>query len=144
MKRPADDALTADGTLTSIDIARLTTARHRFRPAVLIGRKQAAARAGPLTAGHHGLARRPRERQDDYLRFTQDPRVPFGNNAAEREIRMSGLRIEVSGCTRPMTGAEALCAIRSYTSTAAARYRTGLPDALTTGTSGATWIPGTS
>jgi hypothetical protein len=37
---------------------------------------------------HNALARRLLDRQDDDLRFTLDPRVPFDNNAAEREIRM--------------------------------------------------------
>jgi hypothetical protein len=32
---------------------------------------------------HNALARRLIDRQDDYLRFTRDPRVPFDNNAAE-------------------------------------------------------------
>jgi transposase len=143
MKRLADAALAADGTLTSIDTGRLATARHRFRSAVLIGEKRTAARAGPLMAKHHALARRLRRRQDDYLRFTTDPRAPFDNNAAEREIRMGKLRIKVSGCMRSITGAEAFCAIRSYQSTAA-KHGTGILHALTTAASGTAWIPGTS
>ena len=62
----------------------------------------------PLMRKHHALARRLRQREDDYLRFTTDARVPFDNNAAEREIRMTKLRIKVSGCMRSMTGAETL------------------------------------
>ncbi len=73
MKRLADAALATDGTLTSIDQDLLATARHQFRSAVLIGEKQTTARAGPLMAKHHALARRLRQRQDDYLRFTTDP-----------------------------------------------------------------------
>ena len=68
---------------------------------------------------HHALARRFLAREDDYLRYTRDARVPFDNNAAEREIRMGKLRIKVSGCMRSITGAQAFCAIRSYLSTAA-------------------------
>jgi hypothetical protein len=58
-------------------------------------------------------------RRDDYLRFAHNLRVPFDNNEAEQVIRMSKLRIKVSGCMRSMAGAEAFCAIRSYTATAA-------------------------
>jgi hypothetical protein len=76
-------------------------------------------RASKLMAKHHALARRLIDRQDDYLRFTTDPRVPFDNNAAEREMRMVKLRQKVSGCLRTLTGAQQFCAIRSYLATAA-------------------------
>jgi transposase len=142
MKRLADTALATDGTLSSIDTSALAAARHQFRSAALIGGKQTAARAGPLMAKHHALARRLRQRQHDYLRFTTDPRVPSGNNAAEREIRMTKLRIKVSGCMRSTAGAEAFCAIRSYLSTAA-KHRIGMLSALTLAASQEPWIPGT-
>jgi transposase len=93
MKRLADASLAVDGTLDHADQAKLAAARHRYHSALLIGRKQTAARAGPLMRKHHALARRLLQRQDDYLRFTADPRVPFDNNAAEREIRMSKLSV---------------------------------------------------
>src|SRR5918998_6458361 len=41
---------------------------------------------------HHALARRLRDRQDDYLRFTRDWRIPSDNNGSERDIRMIKLR----------------------------------------------------
>ena len=65
--------------------------------------------------------------------------MPFDNNAAEREIRMSKLRIKVSGCMRSMTGAENFCAIRSYLSTAAKHGISPL-DALTKAASGTAWV----
>jgi transposase len=65
------------------------------------------------------------------------------NNAAEREIRMSKLRIKVSGCMRSMAGAEAFCAIRSYLSTAA-KHGIGMLDALTRAAGRTPWIPGTT
>src|SRR6266851_8596838 len=140
MKRLADSSLAIDGTLTRVDGDALAAARHRFRSAILIGEKHTAARAGPLMRKHHALARRLRQRQDDYLRFTTDPRVPLDNNAAEREIRMSKLRIKVSGCMRSMDGARAFCAIRSYLSTAA-KHRIGMPGALTRAAGGTPWVP---
>jgi len=93
MKRLADAALAADGTLASIDTGRLAAARHRFRSAVLIGEKETAARAGPLMAKHHALARRLRQREDDYLRFTRDARVPFDNDQASYCTSCDGWRV---------------------------------------------------
>ncbi len=72
-----------------------------------------------------------RDRADDCLRFACDLRVPSGNNQAEQVIRMSKLRIKVSGCMRSMPGADVFCAIRSYAAATAARHGTGALDALT-------------
>ena len=143
MKRLADTALAAGGTLAGIDAGRLAAARHQFRLRRPDRRK---GNRRPRRAAH-GKAPRPRPpaapARNDYLRFTTDPCAPFDNNAAEREIRMSKLRIKVSGCMRSMAGAEAFRAIRSYLSTAA-KHDTGILHALTTAASGMTWIPGTS
>jgi transposase len=143
MKRLVDASLAIDGTLDHVDQAKLAAARHRYHSALLIGKQQTAARAGPLMRKHHALARRLLAREDDYLRYTQDARVPFDNNAAEREIRMSKLRIKVSGCMRSMAGAEAFCAIRSYLATAA-KHGIGRLDALTRAAAGTTWMPSTT
>ena len=78
----------------------------------------------------------------DYLRFASDLRVPFHNNEAERVIRMSKLRVKVSGCMRSTTGAAAFCAIRSYLATAA-RHGIGWLDALAQAAAGIPWIPET-
>ena len=112
-------------------------------PRCLIGQRETAARASPLMRKHHALARRLLTREDDYLRYTCDPRVPFDNNAAEREVRMAKLRIKISGCMRSMAGAQNFCAIRSYLATAA-KHGIGMLDALTRAASGAAWVPGTA
>lgn len=140
MKRPADQARARDGTLGRADHEKMAAARHKFRSAVLIGEKRTASRAGPLMARHHALARRLRQRQDDYLQFTTDARVPFDNNAAKREVRMAKLRIKISGCMRSMAGAEAFCAIRSYLATAA-KHGIGILDTLTQAAAGQAWVP---
>ncbi len=103
--------------LDGIDATALADAVHRYRSAAQLGVTATSTRSSKLMAKHNALARRLIDRQDDYLRFTRDPRVPFDNNAAEREIRMIKLRQKVSGCLRTVTGAEQFCAIRSYLAT---------------------------
>jgi transposase len=113
-----------------------------YRQAAATGIALNAGRQGKLQQKRHALATRMQDREADYLRFARDLRVPFTNNAAEQAIRMSKLRIKVSGCMRSMTGAEEFCAIRSYLATAA-RHRTGALDALTSAFQGRPWIPET-
>jgi transposase len=141
MKRLADASLAKDGTLGHLDQVKIAQALRRYHCAALIGRRDTAARAGPLMRKHHALARRLLAREGDYLRFTRDARVPFDNNAAEREVRMGKLRIKVSGCMRSMAGAEAFCATRSYLSTAA-KHGIGMLGALTRAAAGTPWVPG--
>jgi transposase len=140
MKRLADASLATDGTLDHVDQGKLAELRHRYHSALMIGKNHTAARAGPLMRKHHALATRLLDRQDDYLRWTSDPTVPFDNNAAEREIRMGKLRIKISGCMRSLAGAEAFCAIRSYLATAA-KHGIGKLAALTQAATGTPWIP---
>src|ERR1700689_4664965 len=114
-----------------------------FRDAAEAGIVLNAARRGKLQKKHHALATRMAARADDYLRFAHDLQIHFDNNEAERVIRMSKLRIKVSGCMRPMTGAETFCPIRSYLATAT-RHGIGWLDALTQAARGDPWIPDTT
>jgi transposase len=124
----------------AVDPAALTAQVRLYRSAVLAGASQTAARSGPLMKQHHALARRLRDRQDDYLRFTRDWQIPPDNNGCERDIRMTKLRQKVSGCLRTLTGARQFCAIRSYLATAA-RHGLGLFGALVMLTGGRPWMP---
>lgn len=113
-----------------------------YRKAAAAGIALNAGRSGKLQQKRHALATRMQAREDDYLRFARDLRVPFTNNAAEQAIRMSKLRIKISGCMRSMAGAEQFCAIRSYLATAS-RHGISALDALTSAFQGRPWIPET-
>jgi transposase len=113
-----------------------------YRKAAGTGIALSAARQGKLQQKRHALATRMKDREADYLRFARDLRVPFTNNPAEQAIRMSKLRIKISGCMRSMAGAEEFCALRSYLATAA-RHGIGALDALTRAFQGQPWIPPT-
>ena len=93
----ATDALVATQTLLSdaidtrrdsVDEAALAEQIHHYRSAALIGADQTAARSDKLMKKRNALAHRLINRQDDYLRFTNDWRVVPDNNGSERDIRM--------------------------------------------------------
>ena len=97
----------------AIDPAGLAAQVRLFRSAALAGASQTAARSGALMKKHNAQARRLRDRQDDYPRFTRNWRISPDNNGCERDIRMTKLKQKVSGCLRTRTGARQFCAIRS-------------------------------
>ena len=114
-----------------------------YRKAAAAGIALNAGRNGKLQQKRHALATRMQAREDDYLRFARDLRIPFTNNPAEQAIRMSKLRIKVSGCMRSMTGAEDL--LRHPLLPRHRRPpRHQRLDALTRAAEGNPWIPGTT
>ena len=52
--------------------------------------------------------------QEDVLRFTQSPIIPFTNNQGENDLRMTKVQQKISGCFRSFEGALIFCRIRSY------------------------------
>jgi len=54
---------------------------------------------------------------DEILLFVSDLRVPFDNNAAERDLRMAKLQQKISGTFRTEAGARNFARVRSYIET---------------------------
>jgi hypothetical protein len=106
------------------------------------GFDETGLRVAGRTKKHNALARRLIDRQDGYLRFATDPRIPADNNGSARDIRMIRLRQEVSGCLRTLTGAKQLCAIRSSLSPAA-KHGHHFFDTLLMLAEGRAWLPAT-
>src|SRR3954454_21522701 len=133
-------AITDTGVLPKPEI--LLGHRRLIISAALVGASAATGPPGAVGRRHRALARRIRRRMEDYLRFAVDPRVPFDNNPAERDIRMVKIKQKVSGCMRTLVGAQDFAAMRSYLATAAKHGRRPF-DVLTELTSGNVWIPAT-
>ena len=100
---------------TPVDPAVITAETLKIRHALLA----ATHPNGALGRKHRALARRIHRREVDYLKFASDPAIPFTNNPAEQEIRMTKIRQKISGTMRTEKGAGHFADLRSYLQTTA-------------------------
>jgi hypothetical protein len=103
--------------------------RKRYRTILTRGEKQLPpiparqnGKRGPVAKSDaHNLWERLKRHEEAVLLFAKLPHVPFTNNRAERDLRMSKVKQKVSGCFRTPQYAEAYCRISSYLQTMANR-----------------------
>jgi transposase len=102
--------------------------RKRYRNILTRGEKelppipprQNGKRGRVAKSDAHNLWERLKRHEEAVLLFAM-PHVPFTNNRAERDLRMSKVKQKVSGCFRTRQYAEAYCRISSYLQTMANR-----------------------
>jgi transposase len=99
--------------------------RKRYRNLLTRGEKelppipprQNGKRGRVAKSDAHNLWERLKRHEEAVLLFAKLPHVPFTNNRAERDLRMSKVKQKVSGCFRTRQYAEAYCRISSYLQT---------------------------
>lgn len=69
----------------------------------------------------HNLWERFKAHEAAILLFAKESHVPFTNNRAEQDLRMTKVKQKVSGCFRSEDYAHAYCRISSYLQTMASR-----------------------
>ena len=79
--------------------------------------KRKGSRGKMARSKSRNLLERLRDFENDVLRFMDEEIVPFSNNQAENDLRMTKVQQKISGCFRSTTGAKIFCRIRSYLST---------------------------
>jgi hypothetical protein len=81
--------------------------------------RQKGKRGKVAKSDAHNLWERLKEHEQAVLMFAKKSHVPFTNNRAERDLRMSKVKQKVSGCFRTEHHAKAYCRISSYLQTMA-------------------------
>jgi transposase len=147
IKRAADDA--RERGLVELPVKARCEFEARYDAILIDGLK---ANPEPAPTGKRGrpkrgkagcLVDRLREHKAETLAFMNHLTVPFDNNQAERDVRMTKVREKISGCFRVSAGAERFCRIRGYISTL---RKQGLPilSALRGALTGTLPMPATS
>ena len=106
----------------ALSAAACKALRKRYRTILTQGRKELPAlpprkqgQRGPIAKSDaHNLHERLAQHEESVLRFLHDADVSFTNNAGERGLRMSKVKMKVSGCFRTLAYGEAYARISSY------------------------------
>jgi transposase len=122
-------ALVAKRSSKHLSEAEYKNLRKRYRNLLTRGEKelppipprQNGKRGRVAKSDAHNLWERLKRHEEAILLFAKLPHVPFTNNRAERDLRMSKVKQKVSGCFRTRQYAEAYCRISSYLQTMANR-----------------------
>ena len=117
-----------EDNLGILDLETFEDFENRYDAILRLGEKENPLVIKTLTSGHkrgrkakskaRNLLERMQLYKPDILRFMDDPEVPFDNNLAERDIRMSKVQQKISGGFRSESGNAAFDHIRSYIATA--------------------------
>ncbi len=97
-------------------IVRRGLAFHEAQPP--LARKSDKARGRSPRRPGHNLLIRFRDHVSEVMRFTYDFAVPFTNNQAEQDIRMTKVKMKISGAFRTLHGATIFATLRAVLSTA--------------------------
>ena len=110
-----------------LELEQLTGFLSRYNSIIALGYEENPFfEVWPPPKGKRGKPKKtkPRnllERLDKYrtetLNFMFDFRIPFDNNQAERDLRMTKVQQKISGGFRSLQGARIFCRIRGYIST---------------------------
>ena len=110
----------------ALDVGESQKQRRKYRALIKKAENECPEPERPKKKGKRGrikktksrnLLERLRDYENDVLRFMDIDYVPFSNNLAENDIRMTKVQQKISGCFRSIEGAKIFCRVRSYLST---------------------------
>ena len=103
-----------DKWLTDAEIQKFV---GKYKEILIVGCKETGGLKLEKKTKERNLWERFLLRENQVLRFLHKREVPFDNNQAERDIRMTKVKQKVSGCFRSEAGADFFARVRSYIST---------------------------